>query len=86
MHPGADAKRRTQGLLMVLCLTEGLGLGACAGDGDAGSSSAGQGQDAAFARGSESAVSSSIGMPLRASAIAGAISSARVRRPEPYLA
>ena len=40
---------------MVLCLTVGLGLGACGGDGDDGSSSAGQGQDAAFARGIESA-------------------------------
>ena len=35
---------------------------------------------------SESAVSPSIGMPARASAIAGAIRSASVNRPEPYLA
>ena len=36
--------------------------------------------------GSESATSSSTGMPLRASSIAGAIRSARVNLPEPYFA
>ena len=47
---------------------------------------AGQRASRACARGSESATSSSIGMPSRASAIAGAISSASVNLPEPYFA
>ena len=47
---------------------------------------AGQRASRGRARGSESATSSSTGMPSRASAIAGAISSASVNLPEPYFA